>query len=39
MDEFQEAKLKNYGYSGGTPYYLIDNKKNAITYNISYDGN
>ena len=38
MNEFQEAKLKRYSYSYGTPYYLIGNKKNAITYNISYLG-
>ena len=38
MDPYQESAIKNYNYSYGTPYYLIDKKYSAITYSISYDG-
>ena len=38
MNEFQVTKDKNFSYTYGTPYYLIGNKKDAITYDISYDG-
>lgn len=38
MDPYQDSAIKNYNYSYGTPYYLIDKKYSAITYSISYDG-